>query len=242
MELEGRIVGQIAVQQGAHYMRTHKGGRGILLGVVRGVSSAQVVVLGASAAGISAADYAANLGANVFLLDPDYEALRTAGQNIGQNINTLICHEKNLRKIFPATDLLINAIEDVDRDAPVIVSVESVALLPKGSIIVDLDIQLGRTIATSKPTTHEHPALSLNGIIHYCVPNLAGVVPVTGSEALSSALLPYLKRLSRAGDVAAVRLDEDFNSGLAIYEGHAANAVLAGELGVPQYQFQQNDA
>ena len=242
VEVEGQLVGQLAVQQGAHYLRLQKGGRGVLLGVVPGVAAAQVVILGASAAGISAAHYAANLGGRIFLLDTDYESLRNARERLPQSVNTLICHEQNFRKTFPSTDLLINAIDRQDREAPMVVTRESVALLPKGAVVVDLEIELGRTIETSKPTSHEHPSLNLDGVTHYCVPNLAGVIPVTASEALSSALVPYMKRLARMTSIAELTEDKTFVSGMAIYEGHVANAELAALSGMMLYDFEKSPA
>ncbi len=242
VEVEGQLVGQLAIQQGAHYLRLQKGGRGVLLGVVPGVAAAQVVILGASSAGISAAQYAANLGGRIYLLDTDYESLRNARERLPQNVNTLIFHEQNFRTIFPTTDLLVNAIDRYDRDAPMVVTKESVALLPKGAVLVDLEIELGRTIETSKPTSHEHPSLNLDGVTHYCVPNLAGVIPVTASEALSSALLPYTKRLARMSSLEDLSKDKSFTSGIAIYEGHVANAELAALSGMMLYEFDKSPA
>lgn len=237
--LDRQIVGQLAVQQGAYYLQTHKGGRGILIGNAPGVSPAKVVIMGASVAGIYAARYAANSGADVYLLDSDSQDLQNAKSMLPPNVDTLISHEQNLKKIFPTTDLLISAVQKEDEIAPVVVSKEAVSWLPEGAVVVDLDIERGGSVETSKPTTHENPTFVVDGIIHYCVPGMAGVVPASASEALSNVLLPYMIKCAENGFAETLKTDGEFLSGLAIYEGRVTNEKLARELNLPFYQFKE---
>jgi alanine dehydrogenase len=240
MNLDQQIVGQLAVQQGAHYLQTHKGGRGVLIGSAPNVSPAKVVILGASVAGIYAASYAANSGADVYLLDSDSRELQEAKTKLPRNVDTLISHEQNFKKIFPRTDLLITAIQKADDKSPVVVSKEAIGWLPGGAVVVDLDIDHGGSVETSKPTTHENPVFVVDGIIHYCVAGMGGVVPASASEALSNVLLPYLRKVAENGFVETLKTSEDFVSGLAIYEGRVTNAKLAEELGVSFYDLKES--
>lgn len=237
LNLDRQIVGQLAVQQGAHYLQTHKGGRGVLIGNAPGVSPAKVVVMGASIAGIYAARFAANNGADVYLLDSDSQELQDARAELPPNVDTLISHEQNLRKIFPTTDLLISAVQKEDELSPVAVSKEAVSWLPEGAVVVDLDIEHGGSVETSKPTTHENPTFVVDGVIHYCVPGMAGVVPASASEALSNVLLPYMIKCAENGFMETLKADKEFMNGLAIYEGRVTNEKLARHLNLSFYQF-----
>lgn len=240
LNLDQQIVGQLAVQQGAYYLQTHKGGRGVLIGNAPNVSPAKVAVLGASVAGMYAAAYAANCGADVYLLDSDSQELQEAKTKLPRNVDTLISHEQNFKKIFPKTDLLITAIQKADEKSPVMVSKEAIGWLPKGAVVVDTDIDHGGSVETSKPMTPENPVFVVDGIIHHCVPGMAGVVPASASEALSNVLLPYLRKVAEDGFVEVLKADEEFFSGLAFFEGRVTNAKLAEELGVSFYDFKES--
>ncbi len=241
LNMEEQIIGQMGVQQGAYYLQSPKGGRGVLLGSVSGVSPVQVTILGATPAGMSAASYAATLGANVALFDEDYQTLQNAKEKLPANVNTFISHEQNYKKKFSTTDLLISAIQKKEDKAALVLTRETVKLLPKGAVLVDLAIDYGGSAETSKPTTHENPTFTIDGIIHYCVPNLAGAVPGTASEALSSALLPLLVRFMENGFLETLKNDKYFASGLTIYEGRVTHPRLAKELNVSLFHLTDDD-
>ncbi len=240
LNMERTITGQLAVQQGAYFLESQNGGRGVLIGEAPGGSPAQVVVIGATAAGLAAANYAARCGASVQLLDEDITLLESIQEKIPANVNTLINHEKNLKKILPGTDLLISATQQVETKRPKIFSEEAVKTLPEGAVVIDLDIENGGSIATCTPTKFENPTFVKHGVIHYCVPNLAGAVPVSASEALSSSLLPYILQYINASPETMSDEDDEFRSGWVIYEGRVANAALAKELDVLYYDIKEH--
>ena len=237
---QGQISGQLAVHQGFCLLQTPQGGRGVLPGGIPGVSPAQVVVIGASAAGISAVKAAAQMGANVFVLDPAYPSLQKAVSLQMNNVTPLMLSEYHLRQLLPSTDLLICAMQDVFQSTPVPISKALLQIMREGTVVVDLDIEMGGSIETSHATSFENPILVQEGIVHYCVPNLPGVVPISASPALSNALLPCVLKFVDNGFEAAAKSDPEFATGIAIFEGRIANPVLAEALNVPFYELNGN--
>ncbi len=242
LNVDRTIAGQLAVQQGAYYLECQNGGRGVLIGEALGVSPARVVVIGANAAGVAAANYAARSGASVHLLDEDPALLENIREKLPANVNTLINHEQNLKKILPATDLLISATQQVENKTYEIISEAAVKTLPEGAVIIDLDIENGGSIATCTPTKFENPTFVKHGVIHYCVPNLPGSVPASASEALSSALLPYMLRFIDTSPTSVFQEDDEFRSGLVVFEGRIVNEALAKKLDVQYYDIREHRA
>jgi len=242
LNMDRAIAGQLAVQQGAYFLECQNGGRGVLIGEALGVSPARVVVIGANAAGVAAANYAARSGASVHLLDEDPALLESIREKLPANVNTLINHEQNLKKILPATDLLISATQQVENKTYEIISEAAVKTLPEGAVIIDLDIENGGSIATCTPTKFENPTFVKHGVIHYCVPNLPGAVPASASEALSSALLPYVLRFIDTTPTSVFQEDGEFRSGLVVFEGRIVNEALAKELDVQYYDIKEHRA
>ncbi|RMG68161.1 MAG: alanine dehydrogenase [Calditrichaeota bacterium] len=230
MAMNGQIAGKIAIQQGMYWLEKHNGGRGKMLANIPGAQPARVTIVGAGAVGQNAARMAAELGATVYLLDTNYRTLQRAKRHLPENVITLMSHEDNLRQLLPETDLLISAVYVATDVAPVVIRKELVQLMPEGSVIVDVDIDSGGGVETSKATTHANPVFVLDGVIHYCVPNLLGVVPYTASRGLSAAVLPYLIEIAEKGFVEAVTSDPDLRSALAVYEGRVSNRRLAEAL------------
>lgn len=240
LSVERQIVGQLAVLHGASCLHTQEGGRGVMLGFAPGVQPAQVVVLGAADAGTVAAAYAARLGARVFLLESDFNLMQKAKLLLPPNASVMTYHEHNLHVLLPQTDLLISAMQNGMESSPAVLLEEDVQRLPEGAVIVDLNIDFGGSVETSHATTHENPTFVKHGVVHYCVPNLAGSVPRTASEALSSVLLPILTRFAEGGFPQVLRGDDSLLKGLAMYEGRATDPRLAEALGVPFYDFKAN--
>ena len=235
MAINGEIAGKMAVQQGMFYLEKQNSGRGKLLAHITGVPPTWVTIIGAGAVGYFAAQMAAQLGAHVVLLDREFRRLEEVRNNLPPNVETLLSTEEHLLQVLPQTDLLITAVHQPDARSPVLITKKMVSLLPPGSVVVDVAVDRGGNVETSKATTHANPTFVVDGVIHYCVPNLAGVVPITASQALSSAFWPYLERIAEMGFEESMRQDGELRTGLAIYEGHVTNPFLAAALSVPVY-------
>ncbi len=230
MAMNGQIAGKLAVQQGMYWLEKHNGGSGKMLANIPGAPPARVTIVGAGAVGQNAARMAAELGATVFLLDKNYRTLQQAKRHLPENVILMMSHEDNLRQLLPETDLLISAVYVPTDRAPIVIRKELVQLMPEGSVIVDVDIDSGGGVETSKATTHANPVFAMDGVIHYCVPNLAGVVPYAASRGLSAVLLPYLIEIAEKGFLEAIKTNPELQSALAVYEGRVSNPTLAETL------------
>ena len=228
-----RIAGQLAVLNGAHYLQKHTSGRGIVLGRVTGSPPAHVTILGAGNVGKQAAITAANLGARVIILDVDYSKLLELDTLGYPNISSIISTDENIKELLPITDLLISCIQVPQQPTPKLVSPEMVKTMRAGSVIVDVDIDLGGSIETSKITHHDNPTFVVDGIVHYGVSNITAVVPKIASQAFSAALMPFLLKISEKGLEKAVLEDPGLAKGMSIYKGHVVNESLAESTGLP---------
>lgn len=190
------IAGRVAVQSGAHWLHGSLGGRGVLLGGTGTTGRGQVTVLGAGTAGTYAALEAASMGANVTVFDLNPEALRRVRQS-GANITGLYSTPQEIEALLPLTDLLIGAVLVPGMAAPKLVTRAMVRKMPPGSVIVDIAIDQGGCIETMRPTDYQNPTFIEEGVIHIGVTNLPGAVPRTASQALSTAILPYVLRLAK---------------------------------------------
>ena len=210
------IAGQVAVQVGAHLLHTAQGGRGVLLGGVPGVGRGHVVVLGAGHAGGCAARLAAAMGAAVTVFDRNPQRLGEM-QRSAPNINARYAVTGDMRAALRSADLVIGAVLIPGAAAPRLLSREDIASMADGSVVVDISVDQGGCIETTRPTSYDAPTYVEEGITHFCVTNMPGAVPRTASQALSGALLPYLKELLR----------DDWRDSRAL--GEAIN-VEAGEV------------
>jgi len=193
------IAGKLAVQAGAHYLQTTEGGRGILLNGAPGVAPANVLVLGAGTLGTCAARAAMSLGAKVLLLDVDIRRLRAAENSIGPGLVTGVASPHGLSEWLRTTDLFIGAVLVPGGRAPVAVSADQVGTMPRGAVIIDMSIDQGGCVATSRPTSFESRTYVEHGVVHYCVPNITSAVARTTSYAMSHALYPYVSHLAERG-------------------------------------------
>ncbi|WP_119068055.1 alanine dehydrogenase [Rubrobacter indicoceani] len=226
-EIGGRLVPQI----GAHYLQFQAGGRGILLGGAVGVRPGRVVILGAGMVGSAAARVASGLGAEVTVLDLDLERLRRLERGRLRNVTTLASSSLAVREAALAADLLIGAVHVVSSRTPALVDRETVEGMRPGSVIVDVDVDSGGCVETSRPTTLSEPVFFEGGVTHYCVKNVPASVPVTATRALSNALLPYVKRIAGTGLVDALNADPGLGRGVAVAEGRIVDPVLARSTG-----------
>lgn len=190
------IAGRIAVQVGTHLLHAPQGGRGILLGGVPAADRGRVTVIGAGQAGGNSVRMAAALGAEVTVFDKNPVRLE-AMREIGPNVTALYPYSDSLRTAVAETDLLVGAVLIPGARAPHVVSQSQVADMRKGSVVVDISVDQGGCIETTRATTYEDPTYQVSGVTHFCVTNMPGGVPRTASGALCVAMMPYLQRLLR---------------------------------------------
>ncbi|HYT04891.1 MAG TPA: alanine dehydrogenase [Gemmatimonadales bacterium] len=226
------VAGRMAVQEGAKYLEMVYGGSGILLGGVPGVLPAEVLVLGGGAVGANAAKMAAGLGAHVTLLDLSLDRLRYLSDVLPANVDLLYSNRHNLLQQLRKADLVVGAVLLPGAKAPKLVRRDDLKLMKRGSVIVDVAVDQGGCIETSKPTTHESPVYVVDGIIHYAVANMPGGVPRTSTLALTNATFPYAKRLARHGWKQACRDDPALLLGLNVIEGKVVYPAVAEAFGL----------
>ena len=227
------IAGRLAAQVGAHLLEKPHGGRGVLMGGCTGVRPARVVVLGAGTVGWNAARVAAAMDAEVFLLDHSPQRLRRLESDRRGRLVSLVSSCGLLERLLPSTDLLIGAVLLPGDRAPTLVEEALVQQMQPGSVIVDVAIDQGGCIATSRETTHTDPVLTIHGVQHYAVGNMPGAVPFTSTEALVSVTLPYILAIAGRGLVEAVTERPELVSGLNTINGSVCHPGVAKALGLP---------
>ncbi|MBX3320175.1 MAG: alanine dehydrogenase [Nitrospira sp.] len=227
------IAGRMSVQIGAQYLEKMYGGRGVLLGGVPGVEPGHVVVLGAGVVGSSASRMAVGLGARVTVVNLDLERLRVLDDQYQGRIVTRAASPAAIEETVPPADLVIGAVLVPGMKAPKLVSRSLVSRMKPGSVIVDVSVDQGGCIETTRPTTHSDPVYAVDGVIHYCVANMPGIVPRTSTYALTNATLPYLLRLASDGVDRAVRSDPGLAKGVNLKEGKVTYRGVADAHGLP---------
>jgi alanine dehydrogenase len=225
------VAGRLAPQMGARFLERHAGGRGVLMGGVPGVSPAKVVVLGAGNVGWSSAVIAAGMEAEVTVLDKNLERLRYVDQIHKGRISTLASNQGSVERSVMDADLVIGAVLVAGGRAPVVVSEALVAQMKPGAVIVDVAVDQGGCIATTRETTHDDPVYELHGIVHYAVGNMPGAVPHTSTYALTNATLPFQLDVAVHGALGAARRNPALAHGINTLGGHFANEIVAASLG-----------
>jgi alanine dehydrogenase len=213
------VAGRMAAQEGANYLQMSEGGRGILLGGVPGVEPGNVVVIGCGVVGLNAARIASGLGARVYMLDIDLDRLRYLSEIMPSNCYTVMSSRPKLRQLLREADLVVGAVLIPGARAPKIVSREMLQEMKPGSVVVDVAIDQGGCFETSRPTTHAEPTYIVDGIIHYCVTNMPGAVPLTSTLALTNATLPYALQIADKGWQQACRDNEELRPGVNVVGG-----------------------
>lgn len=213
------IAGRMAVQCGAAFMQINNGGRGILLGGVPGVSRANVVIIGGGIVGVNAAKMAIGLGANVTILDIDLDRLRYLDDIFENKITTLASSPGAIEECAASADLLVGAVLVTGAKAPKLVTEAMVKKMPTGSVVVDVAIDQGGCIETSRVTYHDDPVYEKHGVIHYCVGNIPGTVARTSTQALANATFPYALKIANMGWKEALKSDPGFLLGLNAHAG-----------------------
>lgn len=227
------VAGRMATQEGARLLERFHGGRGILLGGVPGVPPAVVTILGGGIVGSNAAKIAAGMGAEVYILDVDMNQLRYLDDVMPKNVVTIYSNPYHVRELLPKTDLLIGAVLIVGGKTPHLVTKDMLKLMKKGSVIVDVAVDQGGCVETSKPTTHENPTYTIDGVIHYGVANMPGAVPFTSTIALTNVTLPYVRKIADLGFDEAVRTSKAIELGVNMYNGHVTQENVAKAFNLP---------
>jgi alanine dehydrogenase len=226
------IAGKMAVQEGAKYLEKPMMGRGILLGGVPGVAPAEVVIIGGGTVGANAAKVASGLGAKVTIMDIDLQRLRYLDDIMPPNVITLMSDLHSLRDKVRDADLLIGAVLIPGGRTPNLVTEKMVETMKEGAVIVDVAIDQGGCMETSKPTTHKKPTFIKHGVVHYCVTNMPGAVGRTSTYALANATLPYVLKLANKGWRQAVKDDSALAKGLNIADGKIFFKAIAEAFGL----------
>jgi alanine dehydrogenase len=227
------VAGRLAVQAGARFLEAPQGGRGVLLGRRARRTAGAVVVIGAGNVGWNAAWIAAGMEAEVNLLDKNLDRLRFVDQIHKGRITTLASNRGTVERCIAEADLVIGAVLVAGDRAPVVVTDDMVQTMKPGAVIVDVAIDQGGCVETSRETTHHDPTYVVHGVVHYCVGNMPGAVPATSTHALTNATLSYLVEVAVHGATEAARRDSAVASGVNTEGGQVVNAVVAEALGVP---------
>jgi alanine dehydrogenase len=226
------VAGRLAIEAAANCLRRPNGGKGLLMGGVPGVPAARVLVIGGGVVGTHAARMAVGLGAQVTIIDRSLERLRALDELFGGRVCTRASNSTSLEEEVLASDVVIGAVLIPGASAPKLVSRAMLKQMRTKSVLVDVAIDQGGCFETSKPTTHQNPTYEVDGIIHYCVANMPGSVPMTSAEALNNATLPFGLAIANRG-LDALADDIHLRHGLNVFHGHLTYQAVASALGLP---------
>jgi alanine dehydrogenase len=221
------VAGRMAIQQGAKYLEKPIKGRGVLLGGVPGVPPGRVLVLGAGVVGIQAAKMAAGLGAHVTIMDVNMKQLRYVNDVMPSHVVTEFSSEYNIRKRIKDHDLIIGGVLLRGAKAPKLITRDMLKDMRPGTVLVDVAVDQGGCMETTRATTHEDPTYIIDDVVHYCVANMPGAVPYTSTLALTNVTLPYVLRLAKDGWKKACETDESLAKGLNIVNGKIVYEEIA---------------
>ena len=227
------VAGKMSVQVGAHFLEKTQGGRGVLLGGVPGVRRGCVTILGAGTVGMAAAKIAVGMGANVYILDVDQRRLIYMDEIFGNRVTGLISNPDNVMYSVLNSHLVIGAVLIPGACAPRVVTKDMIRQMKAGAVIVDVAIDQGGCIETSRPTTHKRPTFLVDDVIHYCVPNMPGVVARTSTFALTNVTLPFALAIAEKGIDEAAHADLRLAKGVNLYMGMVTHEQVAHALGYP---------
>jgi alanine dehydrogenase len=221
------VAGRLAAQAGAHYLEKPRGGRGLLLGGVAGVSHGKVVVIGGGIVGYNAAVIALGLGAQVTILERSVDRMRHLEEILHGRVSLVMSSRLEIEASIADADVVIGAVLIPGALAPKLLTREMVREMKEGSVFCDVAIDQGGCAETSHPTTHDDPVYTVDGVIHYCVANMPGAVPVTSTKALTNVTLPYAEAIADQGYAAAVALDPALARGVNVLEGRITYEAVA---------------
>jgi alanine dehydrogenase len=226
------IAGRLAPQAGAHHLEKPKGGRGLLLGGVAGVAPGRVVVIGGGIVGYNAAVIALGLGAQVAILERSVDRMRHLEEVLSGRVSLLMSSSLQIEESLQEADLVIGAVLIPGALAPKLVTRDMLREMKEGSVFVDVAIDQGGCAETSRPTTHDEPVYTVEGVIHYCVANMPGAVPITSTRSLTNVTLPYVEAIAELGPIAAVREDPALARGVNVLAGRVTYEAVAEAHGL----------
>ena len=225
------VAGRMSVQAGAHCLEKNQNGRGLLLGGAPGVEGGTVVILGGGVVGENAATIATGMQAKVHIVDKSEKRLKQLTDIFGNKIIPEQSDNVDLKKLISKADLLVGGVLIPGAEAPKLVTKDMLKLMKRGSVIVDVAIDQGGCVETSKPTTHADPTYIVDDVVHYCVANMPGGVPRTSTLALNKATLPFLSKLAKDGYKKALTNDPNFLAGLNVHKGSVTYKAVADTFG-----------
>ncbi len=224
------VAGRMSIQEGAKYLERENGGRGILLGGVPGVDPGHVVIIGGGIVGTNAAKMAIGTGARVTLLDINLQRLRYLDDIFGARLRTLVSNKLNIAEEIKTADLVICAVLLPGAKAPKLITRKMISMMMPGSVIVDVGIDQGGVLETSRPTTHSDPIYEVEGVIHYCVANMPGALARTSTYALTNATLSYAQEMANKGFKKAIQENAALKNGVNVYKGRVTHPAVAEAL------------
>lgn len=230
------VAGRMSIQEGAKYLERPQEGRGILLGGVPGVPPAHILILGGGVVGKNAARIAAGFQADVAILDINVDRLRYLEDIMPANVNTLFSDRHNIREELQLADLIIGAVLIPGARAPSLVKASDLKLMKPGAVIIDVAVDQGGCVETTRPTTHADPTYIVDGIVHYCVTNMPGAVGRTSTYALCNVTFPYVFKLAEHS-LAATASDPGFASAVNMHNGQVTNKAVAETFGLKYVPF-----
>tara|TARA_R110000850_G_scaffold158317_11_gene282540 strand:- start:1589 stop:2695 length:1107 start_codon:yes stop_codon:yes gene_type:complete len=231
------VAGRMSIQEGAKYLERPQLGRGILLGGVPGVPPAHIVILGGGVVGKNAAQIAAGFQADVVILDINVDRLRYLEDIMPANVNTLYSDRHNIRAELELADLVIGAVLIPGARAPVLVPRSALSSMKPGAVLIDVAVDQGGCIETTRPTTHSDPTFVVDGVVHYCVANMPGAVGRTSTYALCNVTLPYALKLANLGLNAACAQNHGLLTAVNVHQGQVTNRAVAETFGIEWKEF-----
>ncbi len=213
------VAGRMSIQAGAHSLEKNQKGRGLLIGGAPGVDPANIVILGGGVVGENAAIIATGMKGKVYIVDKSEERLNELKKQFGNKIITINNEKSDLKKLISECDLLIGGVLVPGAEAPKLITKDMIKSMKRGSVVVDVAIDQGGCIETSKPTTHANPTFIVDDVVHYCVANMPGGVPRTSTLALNKAILPMLTKLADQGFKKTLSENKNYLSGLNVFKG-----------------------
>jgi alanine dehydrogenase len=227
------VAGRMSIQEGAKYLERPQMGRGILLGGVPGVAPAHITILGGGIVGANAAKIAAGFGADVAILDVNLDRLRYLDDVMPANVNCLHSDRYMLLEQLSRADLVIGSVLIPGAKAPVLVHKDDLQRMKPGSVVIDVAVDQGGCIETSRPTTHSDPTFIVDGVVHYCVSNMPGAVGRTSTFALCNATLPWVSRLAGLGPKQAITESPPLRAAVNVHGGAVTNEAVAETWDMP---------
>ena len=227
LEPMSQIAGKVAPMVAGYFLSAHNNGRGVLIGGSSGVLPAKVLIIGSGTVAKNAAKVASGMGADVVIMGRNPRTMTALEDAQPSNVSTLYSNAYNMEKILPTVDIVIGAVYITGEKAPHLITREMLSLCKKGAVLVDVAIDQGGCIETSRPTTHDDPVFEVDGVIHYCVANIPGDYPVTSTYALANATIPYVKRIADMGWQSASLEDAAIYSGVNVAGGFVTEQAVA---------------